>query len=70
MDGLFDRVLYDTDQRLSLATFQFREHAQRWWKGASMVMREMDVVIREKYSKPCFNKSISRSPTTMPRNES
>ncbi|KZV19997.1 hypothetical protein F511_28828 [Dorcoceras hygrometricum] len=45
MEGLFDRIKYDEDRRLSLATFQLREHAYRWWKGASRAIREMDIVI-------------------------
>ncbi|KZV23000.1 putative leucine-rich repeat receptor-like protein kinase [Dorcoceras hygrometricum] len=35
MEGLFDRVQYDEERRLSLEMFQLRDHAQRWWKGAS-----------------------------------
>ncbi|KZV38576.1 hypothetical protein F511_04281 [Dorcoceras hygrometricum] len=33
--GLFDRVRYDDERRLSLATFQLRRSAERWWRGAS-----------------------------------
>ncbi|KZV44689.1 hypothetical protein F511_40242 [Dorcoceras hygrometricum] len=32
--GLFDRVQYDDMLRLSLATFQLRKSAERWWRGA------------------------------------
>ncbi|KZT75464.1 hypothetical protein F511_47511 [Dorcoceras hygrometricum] len=33
--GLFDRVRYDDERRLSLATFQLRKNTERWWRGAS-----------------------------------
>ncbi|KZV28304.1 hypothetical protein F511_26901 [Dorcoceras hygrometricum] len=43
MEGIFDRVNYDEEHRLSLATFQLRENAQRWWRDTSRAMREIGV---------------------------
>ncbi|KZV52106.1 hypothetical protein F511_23978 [Dorcoceras hygrometricum] len=45
MEELFDAVEYSQERRLNLAVLQLREHAQRWWKGTSRVMRETRVVI-------------------------
>ncbi|KZV36721.1 hypothetical protein F511_39400 [Dorcoceras hygrometricum] len=44
MEGLFDTLEYTTERRLKLAILQLREHAQRWWKGTSRVMRETGVL--------------------------
>ncbi|KZV50114.1 hypothetical protein F511_16507 [Dorcoceras hygrometricum] len=33
------------ESRLKLAVLQLRDHAQRWWKGTSRVMRESGVLI-------------------------
>ncbi|KZT76685.1 hypothetical protein F511_46290 [Dorcoceras hygrometricum] len=33
--GLFNRVQYDDELKLSLATFQLRKGAERWWRGCS-----------------------------------
>ncbi|KZV37429.1 hypothetical protein F511_12447 [Dorcoceras hygrometricum] len=43
--GLFDRVQYDDVLRLSLATFQLRKSAERWWRGASRMLEETGVEI-------------------------
>ncbi|KZV30719.1 hypothetical protein F511_06977, partial [Dorcoceras hygrometricum] len=40
ISGLFDRVRYDDERRLSLATFQLRKNAERWWRGASLKLEE------------------------------
>ncbi|KZV40165.1 hypothetical protein F511_29709 [Dorcoceras hygrometricum] len=45
MEELFDVVEYSQERRLKLAVLQLREHAQRWWKGTSRVMRDTGVVI-------------------------
>ncbi|KZV33889.1 hypothetical protein F511_11099 [Dorcoceras hygrometricum] len=45
MEELFDALEYSQERRLKLAVLQLREHAQRWWKGTSRVMRETGVVI-------------------------
>ncbi|KZV22943.1 hypothetical protein F511_13013 [Dorcoceras hygrometricum] len=45
MEELFDAVEYSPEKRLKLAVLQLREHAQRWWKGTSRVMRETVVLI-------------------------
>ncbi|KZV25058.1 hypothetical protein F511_14650 [Dorcoceras hygrometricum] len=39
MEVLFDRVKYDEECRLSLATFQLREHARQWWKVLGIRIR-------------------------------
>ncbi|KZV17278.1 hypothetical protein F511_19299 [Dorcoceras hygrometricum] len=36
---------YSQERRLKLAVLKLREHAQRWWKGTSRVMRESGVLI-------------------------
>ncbi|KZV29681.1 hypothetical protein F511_08392 [Dorcoceras hygrometricum] len=43
--GLFDRVQYDDVLRLSLATFQLRKSAERWWCGTSRTLEETGVEI-------------------------
>ncbi|KZV28241.1 hypothetical protein F511_02111 [Dorcoceras hygrometricum] len=43
--GLFDRVRYDDERRLSLATFLLRRGAERWWRGASRTLEETCVGI-------------------------
>ncbi|KZV27039.1 hypothetical protein F511_13387 [Dorcoceras hygrometricum] len=45
MEELLDAVEYSQERRLNLAVLQLREHAQRWWKGTSRVMRETGVLI-------------------------
>ncbi|KZV34461.1 hypothetical protein F511_21236 [Dorcoceras hygrometricum] len=43
--GLFDRVQYDDDLRLSLVTLLLRKAAERWWRGASSTLLETGVGI-------------------------
>ncbi|KZV34444.1 hypothetical protein F511_28685 [Dorcoceras hygrometricum] len=43
--GFFDRVRYDDERRLSLATFQLRKNAERWWRGASRMLDETSAEI-------------------------
>ncbi|KZV21853.1 hypothetical protein F511_19783 [Dorcoceras hygrometricum] len=43
--GLFDRVKYDDERRLSLDTFQLRRSAERWWRDASRTLEETGVGI-------------------------
>ncbi|KZV24836.1 hypothetical protein F511_28996 [Dorcoceras hygrometricum] len=43
--GLFDRVQYDDELRLSLVTLQLRKGAERWWRGASSTLLETGVGI-------------------------
>ncbi|KZV37462.1 hypothetical protein F511_14878 [Dorcoceras hygrometricum] len=43
--GLFDRVRYDDERRLSLTTFQLRKNVERWWIGASRTLEETDTGI-------------------------
>ncbi|KZV46948.1 hypothetical protein F511_06190 [Dorcoceras hygrometricum] len=45
VQGLFDRVQYDDDLRLSLVTLFLRKAAERWWRGASSTLLETDVAI-------------------------
>ncbi|KZV51307.1 hypothetical protein F511_17545 [Dorcoceras hygrometricum] len=37
---LFDQVRYENERILSLATFQLRKNAERWWRGASRTLEE------------------------------
>ncbi|KZV21067.1 hypothetical protein F511_12094 [Dorcoceras hygrometricum] len=43
--GLFGRVQYDDELRLSLVTLQLRKGAERWWRGASSTLLETRVGI-------------------------
>ncbi|KZV58434.1 hypothetical protein F511_30706 [Dorcoceras hygrometricum] len=43
--GLFDRVQYDDELRLSLVTLQLRKDAERWWRGATSTLLETGVGI-------------------------
>ncbi|KZV18750.1 hypothetical protein F511_28303 [Dorcoceras hygrometricum] len=43
--GLFNRVQYDDELKLSLTTFQLRKGAERWWRGASRTLEETGVGI-------------------------
>ncbi|KZV41300.1 hypothetical protein F511_40569 [Dorcoceras hygrometricum] len=43
--GLFDRVQYDDELRLSLVTLQLRKGAERCWRGASSTLLEIGVGI-------------------------
>ncbi|KZV50252.1 hypothetical protein F511_20863 [Dorcoceras hygrometricum] len=43
--GLFDRVRYDDEHRLILATSHLRRGAERWWRGASRTLEETGVGI-------------------------
>ncbi|KZV38618.1 hypothetical protein F511_01170 [Dorcoceras hygrometricum] len=45
MEDLFNTLEYTAERRLKLAILQLREHAQRWWKGTSRVMRETGVLV-------------------------
>ncbi|KZV46748.1 hypothetical protein F511_30186 [Dorcoceras hygrometricum] len=41
--GLFDQVRHHDERKLSLATFQLRKNAERWWRGASRILEETGV---------------------------
>ncbi|KZV21158.1 hypothetical protein F511_31638 [Dorcoceras hygrometricum] len=54
MVGLFDRMQFEDKMRISLATYQLREQARRWWRNASLAMIETRILISWKSFRAAF----------------